>query len=54
VGGGEERCFNTAFYEAAGEPKTIWGVPEAGHVGAQEARPREYERRLTRFFDRSL
>jgi uncharacterized protein len=50
----DERRFNTAFYRAAGEPKAIWGVPEAGHVGAQEARPREYEQRVTRFFDRYL
>jgi len=50
----DERRFGTAFYRAAGEPKAIWGVPEAGHVGAQEARPREYEQRVTRFFDQSL
>jgi uncharacterized protein len=50
----DEPRFNRAFYEAAGVPKEIWGVPEAGHVGAQEARPREYEQRVTRFFDRTL
>jgi uncharacterized protein len=50
----DEPRFNRAFYEAAGAPKEIWGVPEAGHVGAQEARPREYEQRVTRFFDRAL
>jgi fermentation-respiration switch protein FrsA (DUF1100 family) len=54
VAAGEERRFNTAFYRAAGEPKAIWEVPEAGHVGAQEARPREYEQRVTRFFDQAL
>ena len=54
VDDGEERRFNTAFYRAAGSPKAIWGVPEAGHVGAREARPREYEERVTRFFDRNL
>lgn len=54
VDGGEERRFNTAFYRAAGSPKAIWGVPEAGHVGAREARPREYEERVTRFFNRNL
>jgi uncharacterized protein len=54
VGDGEERRFNTAFYRAAGEPKAIWGVPGAGHVGAQDARPREYERRVTGFFDEAL
>lgn len=50
----DEHRFGTAFYRAAGEPKAIWGVPEAGHVGAQEARPREYEQRVTRFFDQAL
>jgi uncharacterized protein len=54
VAGGEERRFNTAFYRAAGQPKAIWGVDGAGHVGAQDARPREYEQRITRFFDRAL
>jgi uncharacterized protein len=50
----DEERFNTAFYRAAGEPKAIWEVPEAGHVGAQDARPRGYEQRVTRFFDRAL
>jgi fermentation-respiration switch protein FrsA (DUF1100 family) len=50
----DEPRFNRAFYEAAGVPKEIWSVPEAGHVGAQEARPRQYEQRVTRFFDRAL
>jgi fermentation-respiration switch protein FrsA (DUF1100 family) len=54
VAAGEERRFNTAYYRAAGEPKAIWGVDGAGHVGAQDARPREYEQRITRFFDRAL
>src|SRR5918992_938015 len=50
----DEERFNTAFYQAAGRPKAIWEVPEAGHVGAQDARPREYDERITRFFDRAL
>jgi uncharacterized protein len=50
----DEKRFNEAFYRAAGGPKEIWGVPEAGHVGAQEARPREYEQRVTRFFGEAL
>jgi fermentation-respiration switch protein FrsA (DUF1100 family) len=52
--GGEEHRANRAFYGAAGQPKAIWEVPEADHVGAQAARPREYEQRVTRFFDQSL
>ena len=50
----DERRFGNAFYREGGEPKAIWGVPEAGHVGAQDARPREYEQRVTRFFDQAL
>ena len=58
--GGSAQCTGAAreypffLYRAADEPKVVWGVPEAGHVGAQEARPREYEQRVTRFFDRYL
>ncbi len=54
VDNGDEERFSRAYYRDAGAPKAIWGVPEAGHVGAQEARPREYERRVTRFFDQAL
>jgi uncharacterized protein len=54
IAAGEERRFNTAFYREAGGPKAIWGVPGAGHVGAQDARPREYERRVAGFFDQAL
>jgi hypothetical protein len=54
VDNGDEERFNRAYYREAGRPKLIWGVPEAGHVGAQDARPREYERRVTRFFDNAL
>ena len=45
---------SAAFYREAGRPKAIWEVPEAGHVGTQDARPREYEERVTRFFNRAL
>jgi uncharacterized protein len=50
--GGEE--LSQDFYESAGEPKDIWKVPEGGHVGGAEARPREYERRVIAFFDEAL
>jgi fermentation-respiration switch protein FrsA (DUF1100 family) len=49
-----EEPANRAFYADAGEPKAIWEVPEAGHVGGIDARPEEYERRVTAFFDDSL
>jgi hypothetical protein len=54
VDNGDEKRFSQAYYREAGRPKVIWGVPEARRVGAQDARPREYERRITAFFDASL
>jgi uncharacterized protein len=54
VDNGDEKRFNRAYYREAGGPKAIWGVPGADHVGAQDAQPQEYERRVTRFFDQSL
>jgi uncharacterized protein len=51
-GGGEE--LNPDYYEAAFVPKTLWKIPEAAHFGGLQARPREYERRIIRFFDRAL
>jgi hypothetical protein len=51
-GGGEE--LNPEYYDAASTPKTLWKIPEAGHVGGYQARPREYEQRVTSFLDRAL
>ena len=50
--GGEE--LNRAYFEAAGEPKTLWEVPDASHTGAIDVRPGEYERRVVAFFDSAL
>jgi uncharacterized protein len=49
-----ERNLNPTYYAAARGPKAIWEVPGSGHVGGIDARPKEYERRVTRFFDRAL
>jgi uncharacterized protein len=49
-----EQPANEAFYAAARGPKTIWEVPGSGHIGGTEAQPKEYERRVTEFFDRWL
>jgi uncharacterized protein len=51
-GHGED--LNRGYFKAAGEPKALWEIPEAGHVGGLEARPAEYERRVVGFFDRAL
>ena len=49
-----EEPANRAFYTDAREPKAIWEVPQAGHVGGLEARPKEYESRVVGFFDGAL
>jgi uncharacterized protein len=46
--------LNRGYYGAAGRPKTLWEIPESGHVGGLEARPAEYERRVIAFFDAAL
>jgi hypothetical protein len=52
--GVESEVLNKQFYAAAGEPRALWEIPEAGHTGGLEARPAEYERRVVGFFDRAL
>jgi uncharacterized protein len=49
---GEE--LNRDYYAAAKEPKTLWEIPESKHTAGLDARPREYERRVTGFFDDAL
>jgi hypothetical protein len=46
--------LNSRYFEAAGEPKTLWKIPEAGHTGGITSRPAEYERRMITFFDQAL
>lgn len=42
------------LYAAAGEPKELWYEPGLGHTMFDNARPAEYEARVTSFFDRYL
>jgi pimeloyl-ACP methyl ester carboxylesterase len=51
---GGENTRQPKYYEAAGEPKTIWQVPDSKHTGGIDARPAEYEQRVIGFFDRAL
>ena len=46
--------LNRGYAKAAGGSATLWEIPESDHVGGQEARPQEYERRVMAFFDRAL
>jgi fermentation-respiration switch protein FrsA (DUF1100 family) len=52
--GVDSEVLNRKFYAAAGEPRTLWEIPEAGHTGGLESRPQEYERRVVGFFDQAL
>ena len=52
--GGNAETMNPVYYRLAGGPKQIWAIPEAMHVRGLEARPKEYERRVVGFFDRTL
>jgi uncharacterized protein len=49
-----ERAMTQKYYSAAKEPKELWEVPDAGHTGAFQAEPEEYERQVVRFFDGAL
>jgi len=42
------------LFAAAGGPKDVWIVPEAGHREADKLRPDEYLERVIGFFDRYL
>jgi uncharacterized protein len=42
------------YFAAAREPKQQWLVPRGGHTDGINTMPREYERRVVGFFDRSL
>jgi fermentation-respiration switch protein FrsA (DUF1100 family) len=50
--GGEQ--LSSDYYAAAGDPKELWEIPDAGHTGGITAHPEEYERRVVGFFDRAL
>ena len=52
--GVDTEALNVEYFKAAGEPKTLWAIPESKHVGGLEARPAEYERRVIGFFDDAL
>jgi len=52
--GGSEEKPNQGFYEAAREPKQLWGVPKGQHIAGITTQPEEYERRVIGFFDAAL
>ena len=54
IGGGAEQGMLEHHYRAAGEPRELWVIPEAGHIGGLRARPQAYEERVLRFFNQAL
>jgi dipeptidyl aminopeptidase/acylaminoacyl peptidase len=52
--GEEERRPGEMLFEAAGDPKGIWIVPNTGHGGYEAADPEEYQSRIVTFFQRSF
>ncbi|MBN1935469.1 MAG: alpha/beta fold hydrolase [Anaerolineae bacterium] len=42
------------YFELAGEPKTFYHIPEAGHGDGPQMRPRAYAETLNAFFDAAL
>jgi len=50
--GGEE--LNSNYYNAAHQPKTLWRIAAAHHVGGLAAAPTQYEHRVISFFDQAL
>jgi len=43
-----------SLYDKAKEPKELWLVPGAPHVGAHQTEKSEYEKRILEFFDKYL
>ncbi len=52
--GSQDIYFNRLFYQAAGEPKELWEVPQGEHGTAILANSHAYIERMTRFFQREL
>jgi len=52
--GQADEAWNTDYHRVAGQPREIWRIPEAGHIGGLEARPAQYERRIVGFFNQYL
>jgi fermentation-respiration switch protein FrsA (DUF1100 family) len=49
-----ESQLNPIYFEAAGGPKELWAIPDAGHTEGLAAHPDDYEARVIGFFDRAL
>ncbi len=53
-GQGHEQQQMRKFYGAAGQPKSLWEIPDADHVQGIYVHPEEYENRVVDFFTQAL
>jgi pimeloyl-ACP methyl ester carboxylesterase len=54
AGTGKEQADNRLFYSLAGEPKTLWELPDVAHINAAFAQSDEYHSRVLTFFNEAL
>jgi len=54
IGAGFEQHRMEYFLNAAQEPKSLWIIPEAGHIESISTRPQEYEEKVVEFFDDAM
>ena len=54
IAAGYDRLQNQAYFDAAGEPKTLWSREEPGHIDALFTHPEEYRQRVIGFLDQAL
>lgn len=52
--GERDMYFSRLFYEAAGEPKELWELPNGRHAAGFLQGSREYMQRVIRFFEKTL
>ena len=52
--GSQDIYFNRLFYQAAGDPKELWEVPQGEHGAAILANSHAYMQRMTGFFQKEL
>ena len=50
-GKGTGRAIARRFFQAAGEPKELWEIPEARHGETFQARPQEYVEKIGDFYE---
>jgi pimeloyl-ACP methyl ester carboxylesterase len=49
-----EQALQRKLFAAAGEPKTLWEVPEAGHAASWSTNPDEYQEKILSLFNQAL